>query len=187
MFPADQELFPKRDLDGSFHNAVFLKSSPKCCREPKPEITKCSASDQQWPDSGSQQCCSSRGCCLTPNPNKCIILAKQREKEEKQTRLPFSADTTTDRGELQSCDHWHEGFCWCYHISPSKDKTIRLGSACFFFALILFLTLGVPLEVGFMTAIRHTNFTSGRRYTNKMSHKKNTDFLPRHLTKFLHI
>lgn len=150
-FPADQELFPKHDLDGNFHNEAFLKSSPKCCREPKPEITEHSESDQQWPDSGSQCCFSSRGCCLTPNPNKYFILAMQREKEEKQTRWPFSADTTTGRGELQSHDHRHKGFCQCCHISPCKDKALRLGSACSFFALILFLTLGVPLEVGFIT------------------------------------
>lgn len=46
-----------------------------------------------------------------------------------QRRKPFSAVTTTDRGERQSCDHWHEGFCWCYHISRSKEKAIRLVPA----------------------------------------------------------
>jgi len=30
---------------------------------------------------------------LTPNPNKCIILAKHREKEQMQTRQAFSAVT----------------------------------------------------------------------------------------------
>lgn len=40
IFPADQVLFPKHDLDGSFHNAAFLKSSPEMT---KPEITKHSA------------------------------------------------------------------------------------------------------------------------------------------------
>lgn len=121
-FPADQELFPKHDLDGNFHNAAFLKSPPQCCREAKPAITEHSVSDQQWPDSGSHCCCSSRGCCLTPNPNKYFILAKQGEKEEKQTRWPFSADTTTGRGELQSHDHWHKVFCQCATSALAKTK-----------------------------------------------------------------
>lgn len=43
MFPAELELFPKRDLGGSFLNAAILKPSPKCCRETKPEITEHSA------------------------------------------------------------------------------------------------------------------------------------------------
>lgn len=65
------------------------KSSSKCCRVPKPEITEHSVSDQQWPHSGSRWCCSSSGCCLTPNPNKCIILAKQSKKRKDADKVAF--------------------------------------------------------------------------------------------------
>lgn len=87
------------------------------------------------------------------------------ENKKRFRQASLSLQSTPQRRVRQSCDHWHEGFCWSYHISPRKEKAARLvpvvreketlGAAeCSlpaFLCTVLFLTPGIPLQVGFTT------------------------------------
>lgn len=128
------------DLDRSFHNAPFGNNHPnasECQHYNKQAFSKW----QQWPGSGSQQwCCCSR-CCLTRNPNKCIIPAKQRETEKVQTNL------SVQQGKENLVTTGMKDAAGVTTEKENLDVTAVPCLLCFFFffALWLLLTLGIPL------------------------------------------